>query len=138
MEDRDLITKAFEAAEKAWAPYSGFRVGAAVLLEDGTVVCGNNQENRAYPLGSCAERVAVNYARAAYPALKIVAIAVVSPDSEVPVSPCGGCREMLAEAVRAQGGKDIRVLMANRTGNCVRESTATELLPFAFEFKGGR
>lgn len=135
MEDRDLIAKAFEAAEKAWAPYSGFRVGASLLLEDGTVLCGNNQENRAYPLGSCAERVAVNYARAAYPALKIEAIAVVSPDSEVPVSPCGGCREVLTEAMRAQGGEDIRVLMSDRTGNCVRESTVTALLPFAFEFK---
>lgn len=135
MEDRDLIAKAFEAAEKAWAPYSRFRVGAAVLLEDGTVVCGNNQENRVYPLGSCAERVAVNYARANYPTLKIEAIAIVSPDSAVPVSPCGGCREVLAEGVRSQHGKDIRVIMVDRTGYVVRVATAMELLPFAFEFK---
>lgn len=135
MDDKRLIEKAFEAAKKAWAPYSGFRVGAAVLLEDGTVVCGNNQENRAYPLGSCAERVAVNYARASYSTLSIVAIAIVSPDSDVPVTPCGGCREVLVEAVRAQGGKDIRVIMADRTGNRIREATATELLPFAFEFQ---
>lgn len=135
MEDRDLITKAFEAAEKACAPYSGFRVGAAVLLEDGTVVCGNNQENRVYPLGSCAERVAVNYARANYPTLKIEAIAIVSPDSAVPVSPCGGCREVLAEAVLSQHGNDIRVIMVDHTGGIVREATAMELLPFAFEFK---
>ncbi|WP_298061487.1 cytidine deaminase [uncultured Rikenella sp.] len=136
MRDKQLIERAFEAAEKAWAPYSGFRVGAAVLLEDGTVVCGNNQENRAYPLGSCAERVAVNYARAAYPALPIVAVAIVSPDSEVPVSPCGGCREVLMEAVRAQAGRDIKVIMADRTGTTVREAMATELLPWAFEFHG--
>lgn len=134
MEDKVLITKAVEAAKSAWAPYSGFRVGAVVLLEDGTVVCGNNQENRAYPLGSCAERVAVNFARANYPTLKIKAIAVTSPDSEVPVSPCGGCREVLLEAVRAQG-EDIRVMMADRTGNDIRVAMATELLPFAFEFK---
>lgn len=136
MGDKQLIERAFEAAKKAWAPYSGFRVGAAVLLEDGTVVCGNNQENRAYPLGSCAERVAVNYARAAYPALPIVAVAIVSPDSEAPVSPCGGCREVLMEAVRAQAGRDIKVIMADRTGTMVREAMATELLPWAFEFHG--
>lgn len=135
MEDKELVARALEAAERAWAPYSGFRVGAAVLLEDGMVVCGNNQENRAYPLGSCAERVAVNYARANFPELRIVAIAIASPDSEVPVAPCGGCRELLLEAVRAQGARDIRVLMADRTGDSVREAMATELLPFAFEFK---
>ena len=67
MDNKELINKALESSKQAWAPYSGFRVGAAVRLEDGTVVCGNNQENRAYPLGSCAERVAVNYARATYP-----------------------------------------------------------------------
>lgn len=135
MEHKQLIAKALEAAQRAWAPYSGFRVGAAVLLEDGTVVCGNNQENRAYPLGSCAERVAVNFARATYPALKIKAIAVASPDSAVPVTPCGGCREVLLEAVRAQHDYDIRVVMADRTGELYREALATELLPFAFEFK---
>ncbi|WP_294596972.1 cytidine deaminase [uncultured Rikenella sp.] len=135
MEDKELVARALEAAERAWAPYSGFRVGAAVLLEDGTVVCGNNQENRAYPLGSCAERVAVNYARANFPELRIVTVAVASPDSEVPVTPCGGCRELLLEAVRAQGAQDIRVLMADRTGRLVRAAMVTELLPFAFEFK---
>lgn len=135
MEDKDLIAKAFGAAVKAWAPYSGFRVGAAILLQDETVVCGNNQENRVYPLGSCAERVAVNYARANYPTLAIKAIAIVSPDSAVPVSPCGGCREVLAEAVRSQHGNDIRVIMADCTGGVVRVATAIELLPFAFEFK---
>ena len=134
MDNKELINKALESSKQAWAPYSGFRVGAAVRLEDGTVVCGNNQENRAYPLGSCAERVAVNYARATYPTVPIVAIAVVYPDSETPVTPCGGCREVLMEAVRAQHGRDIRVIMADRTGN-FRETMATELLPFAFRFK---
>ena len=134
MDNKELINKALESSKQAWAPYSGFRVGAAVRLEDGTVVCGNNQENRAYPLGSCAERVAVNYARATYPTVPIVAIAVVSPDSETPVTPCGGCREVLMEAVRAQHGRDILVIMADRMGN-FRETMATELLPFAFRFK---
>ena len=73
-DDNQLIQKALGMAKKAWTPYSGFRVGAAVLLADGTVIGGNNQENRAYPLGSCAERVAVNYARANFPERQIVAI----------------------------------------------------------------
>lgn len=136
MNDKTLISKAFEAAEKAWVPYSGFRVGAAVLLEDGTVICGNNQENRAYPLGSCAERVAVNYARATCPNVRIVAIAIASPDSERPITPCGGCREVLAEAVRAQQGADIRVIMSDRSADEVREAMAADLLPWAFEFDG--
>ncbi len=135
MEDKELVARALEAAQRAWAPYSRFRVGAAVLLEDGGVVCGNNQENRAFPLGSCAERVAVNYARATFPELRVVAIAIASPDSEVPVAPCGGCRELLLEAVRAQGAQDIRVLMADRTGDSVREAMVAELLPFAFELE---
>lgn len=138
MEDKSLISKALLASENAYAPYSGFRVGAAVLLADGTVVCGNNQENQAYPLGSCAERVAINYARAAYPNASIAAIAIASPDSTVPVAPCGGCREVLLEAVRAQckenNGGDIRVIMASALGD-FRVATAVELLPYAFELK---
>ncbi len=132
-DDNQLIQQALRMAQKAWAPYSGFRVGAAVLLADGTVVGGNNQENRVYPLGSCAERVAVNYARANFPERQIVAIAVASPE---PVTPCGGCREVLLEAVRAQQGADIRVVMADRTGTRVRTALVTELLPLAFAFDG--
>lgn len=138
MKDKELIEKAFEVAQKAWAPYSGFRVGAAVLLENGTVVCGNNQENRAYPLGSCAERVAVDYARATYPTERIVAIAIASPDSAEPIAPCGGCREVLLEAVRAQQEADIQVIMADCSGQKVRTAMATELLPWAFELPDGR
>lgn len=135
MDDKQLALKALEFSKNAWAPYSGFHVGAAVLLDDGTVIGGNNQENQAYPLGSCAERVAVNTARAGYPTRRIVAIAIASPDSTVPVSPCGGCREVLAEAVRAQGGADIRVVMADGKAAQLRVAMATELLPYAFELQ---
>lgn len=138
MDDKQLAWKALEFSKNAWAPYSGFRVGAAVLLDDGTIIGGNNQENQAYPLGSCAERVAVNTARANYPTRRIVAIAIASPDSTVPVSPCGGCREVLAEAVRAQGGEDIRVVMADGTGEQVRVARAKELLPYAFALQESR
>lgn len=130
-----LVTAALKAAEYAHAPYSNFRVGAAVLLGNGIVITGNNQENMVYPLGSCAERVAVNYARANYNEEPIVAVAVASLDAEVPVSPCGGCREVLAEVLRSQSGPDdIEVIMANRAGE-TRVAKASELLPFSFEIK---
>lgn len=135
MNDKALIQSALEAAKNSWSPYSRFRVGAAVLMDDGTVVCGNNQENQAYPLGSCAERVAVNYARATYPRLKIEAIAIASLDSTTPVSPCGGCREVLMEVVRVQQGADVRVIMADATGKNCRVSSATELLPYYFNIE---
>ncbi len=121
-----LLAAALAAANKAYAPYSKFRVGAAALLDDGTLVTGSNQENAAYPLGSCAERVAVNYARSTYPERKILALAVASPDAPGrPVTPCGGCRQLLIEAVQAQGA-DITVIMSGL------QLTATELLPHAF------
>lgn len=132
MNTKSLIDSAREASLLAYAPYSYFRVGAAVLLADGMIVKGNNQENMAYPLGSCAERVAVNYARANYPTCKIEAIAIFSPDSEEPITPCGGCREVLLEVVRSQGS-DIIVIMAGQ--DTVQEIMATKLLPLSFKFK---
>lgn len=133
MEDKKLLEAALAAADNAYAPYSGFRVGAVVLLEDGTVISGNNQENMAYPLGSCAERVAVNYARANYPQLKITALAVASPDSEIPVTPCGGCREVLREASKAQGGVPIRLIFGGKHADGDRILSDTEsILPDPF------
>lgn len=132
MNTKSLIDAAREASLLAYAPYSCFRVGAAVLLADGMIVKGNNQENMAYPLGSCAERVAVNYARANYPTCKIEAIAIFSPDSVDPIAPCGGCREVLLEVVRSQES-DIMVIMAGR--DTVQEIMTTELLPLGFKFQ---
>ena len=76
--DRELLAQAFQAAEGAYAPYSQFHVGAALRLKDGSVVCGNNQENAAYPSGLCAERVAMFHANAAYPDTAPVAIAIAA------------------------------------------------------------
>lgn len=133
IDENDLVQRALDAAGNAHAPYSKFRVGAAVLLQNGEVITGNNQENRVYPLGSCAERVAVNYARANHPKQRILAIAVASPDADIPVSPCGGCREVLMEVVRDQRENgDIRVIMANRKGE-TRVMMASELLPHSFQ-----
>ena len=100
-EDQDLLQQATAACKKAYAPYSRFYVGAAILLENGKIVTGNNQENAAYPSGLCAERVAIFKASADYPAAQIKTIAVTASSEEFdidhPVSPCGACRQVLKE-----------------------------------------
>ena len=99
--DKKLIVIAKKAAETAYAPYSEFHVGAAVMLENGVCIKGNNQENVAYPSGLCAERVAVFAASSQYPgvAIKTIAISAKSKKFKVcgPVTPCGACRQVLAE-----------------------------------------
>lgn len=98
----ELINNAKKAAESAYAPYSNFKVGAAVLLEDGVIVKGNNQENAAYPSGLCAERVAIFYANAQYPEKRIKAIAVAalttSGYTAEPIPPCGSCLQVMLES----------------------------------------
>ena len=100
-EDKTLVMKAREAAKSAYAPYSGFRVGAAVLLENGTIITGNNQENAAYPSGQCAERTALFYASSQFPGIPIVAIAISTLNHAATPSgiakPCGACRQVMAE-----------------------------------------
>ena len=95
------MMQAVEARSKAYAPYSKFTVGAAILLDNGIVVQGSNQENAAYPSGLCAERVAIFYAGATYPDAKIVKMFITaSPqdrDLEEPIPPCGSCRPALAQ-----------------------------------------
>lgn len=112
--DNKLIMKARDAAQNAYAPYSGFRVGAAVLLQNGEIITGNNQENAAYPSGLCAERTALFYASAQYPKIPIVAIAistlnVITSPSEV-AKPCGACRQVMAE-YEDLAGKPLRILL---------------------------
>ena len=99
--EKKLIEAAKEATKKAYAPYSGFKVGAAVLLENGEIISGNNQENAAYPSGLCAERTTVFFANATFPNQKIEALAVAAWHkdrftNEV-ITPCGGCRQVLLE-----------------------------------------
>ena len=98
-EDRQLILKARDAAKKGYAPYSGFQVGAAVLLQNGKIFTGNNQENAAFPSGLCAERTALFYAASQYPGIPIIAIAVSAFNRGLPgiAKPCGGCRQVMAE-----------------------------------------
>lgn len=132
--DRFLIENAFAACNHAYAPYSGFQVGASVQLANGTLVAGNNQENGAYPSGLCAERVALFAASAQNPGIAIEAIAIVASTARFvlsePVTPCGACRQVMAEYEKLSG-KPMRVLMSNGQRAFVVEGVEN-LLPFVF------
>ena len=134
-QDRQLMAQAAAAASRAYAPYSGFKVGAAIKLADGNVVTGNNQENAAYPSGLCAERVAVFSAFALYPDAVIDTIAVTiqtkNHDIVEPVSPCGACRQVIAEYEHKQG-KKIRVIFSGENGKSITVEGIHNLLPMTF------
>lgn len=134
-EDSTLFAAAEKAISKAYAPYSGFRVGAAALLENGKIITGNNQENAAYPSGLCAERVALFYASSQYPdiAVKTIAIAAKADNFqfEGPVAPCGSCRQVLAETENRFQNK-IRVIMKGTSGNLYLVEGVNNLLPWMF------
>jgi cytidine deaminase len=134
-ESKYLAHKAKEATNHAYAPYSKFLVGAAVLLDDGTVVTGTNQENAAYPSGMCAERVALYSAVAQHPERKIVKIAVVARKKTgkelMPATSCGSCRQVLLEQ-EAHQHKPIEVVMYDPDHHWIKAPSAASLLPFAF------
>jgi cytidine deaminase len=135
LESKYLAHKAKDAANHAYAPYSKFQVGAAILLEDGTIVTGTNQENAAYPSGMCAERVALYAAIAQYPESKITKIAVIArrkgSKELVPATSCGACRQVMLEfEVRQE--KPFEVVMQNQEHQWVKASSAESLLPFSF------
>ena len=133
--EQELITNAQYAFLKAYAPYSGFIVGASVLLENGEIISGSNQENVAYPSGICAERVALFYAGAKYPEVVIntIAISAKSKTFEIEdvVSPCGACRQVMAEYQQKQG-KNIRILLHSPNDEVLIANSVTDLLPFMF------
>ena len=135
--DRELMWHAMEATEGAYAPYSGFHVGAALRLKDGTVVVGSNQENVAYPSGLCAERTAVFAASAQYPACRdYEALAIVGRNAGgqfCEASPCGACRQVLSEYEHAQG-HPLRVICYLQGGRVRVFPSVAALLPFSFEF----
>ena len=133
--DCELMERAIQAAKGAYAPYSGFHVGAALRLTDGTIVCGNNQENAAYPSGLCAERTVIFSASAQYPERRdYEAIAIVGTNEHgelCEASPCGACRQVLAEYEQRQG-HPLRVV-CYVDANCVRVfHCVADLLPFGF------
>lgn len=96
MELKDLFMKAVEASEKSYSPYSHFPVGAALLMEDGTVITGCNIENRSFGLTNCAERTAV-FKAVSEGYMTFKALAIATPKSDYPVGPCGACRQVLTE-----------------------------------------
>lgn len=135
--DRQLILEARKATTQAYAPYSGFHVGAAVLLENGKIFTGNNQENSAYPSGLCAERVTLFYANANYPDSAIKTIAVSAARNGVlvneAVKPCGSCRQSLAEA-EMRFNHPIRIILDGQKSIMVLQGVES-LLPLSFSKK---
>jgi cytidine deaminase len=133
--DHELLEKAIHACSSAYAPYSEFSVGAALRLANGKVVIGNNQENSAYPSGLCAERVALFSASANNPGIPIEAIALTAKTARFvmngPVTPCGACRQVLAEYENLHGSK-IRIIMSSASGQVRIVEGSDSLLPFLF------
>jgi len=130
------MNKAQQAREKAYAPYSRFKVGAALQLSTGKIVTGSNQENAAFPSGLCAERVAVFHAGSEYPDVPIVAMAltVKSFHKEItsPTPPCGACRQSLAEYETRQESP-IALYFMGETGKVVKAASVNDLLPLIFD-----
>jgi cytidine deaminase len=134
-EDRKLLTEAWDACDSAYAPYSNFHVGAALVLANNLIFKGNNQENGAYPSGMCAERVAVFSASAIYPGVPIKSIAVVAKTKVFnlvnPVTPCGACRQVIAE-YEMLSGQPIRILLQGNSEKVWILEGITNLLPLMF------
>ena len=138
MTDDDLIALARAAALKAYAPYSRFSVGCAILSTDGEVVTGANMENACYRLGLCAEQSALTTAQHAFGLGKVARIAVAGGDGtgtelkgDAPVTPCGGCRQALLEAGQL-GGRDIEIVCASGDGSKVESHRLSTLIPHGF------
>ena len=135
-EDRELLAAAREAIGSSYAPYSGFRVGAAALLEGGVRVIGSNQENASYPSGLCAERVAVFQAGARFPGTPIRSLAVYAVDADgklqIPAAPCGNCRQSILEYEHKQGSP-IRVLLQAGDGVVYECPSTAAILPLGFD-----
>lgn len=132
---KQLVDEAKRVTNNSYAPYSKFYVGAAVLLENGEIVSGTNQENAAYPSGLCAERVTMFYANSKYPnvAPKALAIATFADDDflEEPITPCGACRQVLLET-EVRYGVDMDILLYGKKG-IYKLSSVKALLPLSFD-----
>lgn len=134
----NLMEQAIAIRKKAYAPYSQFRVGAAILLDNGKIVLGSNQENAAYPSGLCAERVAIFQAGAIYPDAKILKIAITAASDNnkttTPIPPCGSCRQSIAEYEIKQD-TPIEIYFMGETGAIYKSASLKNLLPFMFDKK---
>ena len=135
---QELMSEAVEVRKKAYAPYSQFRVGAALLLDNGKIILGSNQENAAYPSGLCAERTAIFYAGSAYPEAKILKMAITAASDNnrttAPIPPCGSCRQSIAEYEIKQD-TPIEIYFMGEIGEIYKSSSLRNLLPFMFDKK---
>ncbi|EGV44607.1 cytidine deaminase [Bizionia argentinensis JUB59] len=131
-----LMTKASEARGKSYSPYSNFSVGAALLLDNGEIITGNNQENASYPSGLCAERTAIYYAGSQYPDAKIIRMAIIAGSNirptMSPIPPCGACRQAIAE-YEVKQNEPIELYFMGETGKVVRSESLANLLPLLFD-----
>ena len=138
-DEQELIRVSREMCSQAYAPYSAFYVGAAVLLENGSVVKGSNQENGAYPSGLCAERVAAFAASAMFPGMPMQKMAISARSNRIkiesPVSPCGACRQVLLEYELAQR-QPMKILLSTEKGSIIIIEKIQDLLPLAFSGNG--
>ncbi len=132
---KELMLKAIEIRKQAYAPYSKFRVGAAILLDNEKVVLGSNQESAAYPSGLCAERTAIFQAGTLYPNAKMLKIAI-SATSDInptkrPTPPCGACRQSISEYEQKQE-TPIEIYFMGETGEIYKSDSLENLLPLSF------
>ena len=131
-----LMQKAVEARDNAYAPYSNFNVGAAILLDNGEIITGSNQENASYPSGLCAERTAIYYAGSQFPNTKIVKMAISATSktkpTTSPIPPCGACRQAIAEYEIKQE-TPIEIYFMGETGAIAKSASLANLLPLVFD-----
>lgn len=136
LEDQDLMKNAIEARNNAYAPYSKFNVGCALLLDNGEIVIGSNQENAAYPSGLCAERVAIFHTGAVYPKSKILKMAITAGSTtsvaSKPIPPCGACRQSIFEYEFKQD-LPIEIYFMGETGEVYQSNSIQNLLPLSFD-----
>jgi cytidine deaminase len=134
----DLMHKAIEIRKKAYAPYSKFKVGTAILLDNNEVIVGSNQENAAYPSGLCAERVAIFQAGSVFPTNAILKIAISATSDLKPVNkpipPCGACRQSIAEYEIKQQ-TPIEIYFMGESGEIYKSDSLSNLLPLGFDKK---
>lgn len=134
----NLMEEAVAIRKKAYAPYSKFRVGVALILDNGKIIQGSNQENAAYPSGLCAERVAIFYAGSIYPEAKILKMAITAASdtnkTTTPIPPCGSCRQSIAEYEIKQD-TPIEIYFMGEEGQVYKSASLKNLLPFMFDKK---
>ena len=135
VQDQILVDRALEAMQAAYAPYSKFKVGASVRLDNDAIVTGSNQENSAYPSGLCAERVVLFHVGANYPKQAVQTLCIVAEGDLIPseklLSPCGACRQVMLETENRQKNK-IRIIIVNQDNKALIINSVIDLLPFGF------